>query len=136
MRACNKHYKTSDCTYHGNSWKQCYAENYMKNLICNFNSENGKKEEILKFFDILKFHIFNLDLPTFPAGFDISLISSYFINLASIEIKYSPELKDDKKINFLKKKTYTYKRRIHKIRNEIFRHEKILFSNRGTGLFT
>lgn len=76
----------------------------MKNLICNFNPENGKKEEILKFFDILKFHIFNLDLPTFPAGFDISWISSYFINLASIEIKYSPELKDDKKINFLKKK--------------------------------
>ena len=43
-------------------------------------------------------------MPTFPAGFDISLITGYFINLASLDIKYSPELKEDKKQNFLKKK--------------------------------
>jgi len=76
----------------------------LKNLICNFNPETDNKEDIIKYFDILKLHIFNLELPTFPAGFDISLIPSYFINLTSLEIKYSPELKEDRKTNFLKKK--------------------------------
>jgi len=103
MRMCNKHFKTSDCTFHGNSWKQCYAENYTKNLICTFNIEKNP-EEILSYFKIFHEYIFNLELPTFPAGFDISLITGYFVNLASLEIKYSPELKEDKKTNFLKKK--------------------------------
>lgn len=76
----------------------------MKNLICNFNPETGSKEDVMKYFQILKLHIFNLELPTFPAGFDISTIPSYFVNLTSFEIKYSPELKEDRKTNFLKKK--------------------------------
>jgi len=76
----------------------------MKNLICNFNPEMGKKDEILKYFNILYRYIFNLELPTYPAGFDLSLIPNYFVNLASLEIKYSPELKEDRKTNFLKKK--------------------------------
>jgi hypothetical protein len=76
----------------------------MKNLICNFNPESSNKEEVMKYFEILKMHISNLELPTFPAGFDLSAIPSYFVNLASLEIKYSPELKEDRKTNFLKKK--------------------------------
>jgi hypothetical protein len=73
----------------------------MKTIICNFNPETGKKEDIMKYFDILKFYIFNLELPTFPAGFEISAIPNYLVNLASLEIKYSPGLKEKKKIESL-----------------------------------
>lgn len=73
----------------------------MRSLICNFNPEIGKKEDIMKYFEILKFHIFNLELPTFPAGFDISSIPNYFLNLASLEIKYSPGLKEKRKTDVL-----------------------------------
>ncbi len=76
----------------------------MKNLICNFNPETSNKEDLMKYFDHMGMHIFNLELPTFRAGFDLSIIPSFFINLASLEIKYSPELKEDRKTNFLKKK--------------------------------
>lgn len=103
MRMCNKHFKTSHCSYHGNSWKQCYAENFTKNLICNYKIEQNINQ-VLSYFKTFSEYIFNLELPTFPAGFDISLITGWFVNLTSLEIKYSPELQDDKNVNFLKKK--------------------------------
>jgi hypothetical protein len=104
QKACEKHFKGSDCSSHGNSWKQCYAENFIQNLVSNFDIEKGDTlENELKYFDTMKFEIFNLDIPTFSADFDISKIPTYFINLTSLSLKYSPILIDQEKNDILTK---------------------------------
>lgn len=105
QRACEKHFKGEDCCYHGNSWKQCYAENFIQDLVSSYDPEKGHTlEDKLKYFDIMKFHIFNLDIPTFSADFDISKIPLYFVNLTSLSLKYSPILNDGKKTEAFKTK--------------------------------
>jgi hypothetical protein len=102
QKACEKHFTGSDCTNHGNSWKQCYAENFIQNLVSNFDIEKGDTlENELKYFEIMKFEIFNLDIPTFSSDFDISKIPTYFINLTSLSLKYSPILIDQNKKDIL-----------------------------------
>ena len=100
-RVCKDKYKSETCAQNGNSWKQCYAENYVKNLITNYRVSEGEKtmEELRRVCDLVKYHIFNLDIPTFSCSFDISFIPQYFINLTSLNIKYSPILRDDKNPN-------------------------------------
>ena len=105
QRACQKHYKGEDCSIHGNSWKQCYAENFTQRLVTSFNVEAGDTlEEKLKYFDIMKYHVFNLDIPTFSADFDISKLPTYFVNLASLSLKYSPVLVEKSEEDILKTK--------------------------------
>jgi hypothetical protein len=105
QRACKEHFKIPDCSLHGNSWKQCYAEIFIKRLVTNFNAEKGDTiQGMLKYFDIMKFYIFNLEIPTFSSDFDISKIPEYFVNLSSLELKYSPVLKDKGEKEVLKKK--------------------------------
>ena len=97
QRACEKHFKGKDCCFHGNSWKQCYAENFIQNLVSSYDPEKGHSlEENMKYFDTMKHLIFNLDIPTFSADFDISKIPTYFVNLTSLSLKYSPILKEEK----------------------------------------
>ena len=100
-RVCRKQFKSENCSSNGNSWKQCYAENYVKNLITNYRVSEGEKilEELKRVCNIVKYHIFNLDIPTFSCSFDISFIPQYFLNLTSLNIKYSPILRDDKNPN-------------------------------------
>lgn len=96
-KACRKHFKSDDCALNGNSWKQCYAENYIKKKIAEFNfSENKENEidELKNIFSLTRYYIFNLDIPTFSFTFDISLIPKYFSNLTSLTLKYSPILRD------------------------------------------
>lgn len=98
QRACKEEFKAADCSFHGNSWKQCYAENYMTRLLTTYDISKGSKMEVVqKYLDLLKFHIFNLYIPTFAADFDISKIPYYFANLTTLELKYSPILRDEKK---------------------------------------
>lgn len=107
QRACAEEFRTADCSNHGNSWKQCYAENYIKNLITKFDAEKGDKiEDVVKYFDIMKYNIFNLEIPTFSADFNLSKIPQYFVNLTSLELKYSPilSMKEERKMDILKKK--------------------------------
>jgi len=103
-RACQDHFKTEDCSLHGNSWKQCYAENYIKKLVTNFNNSTQDLSNITKVFEIMKYHIFNLEIPTFSCDFNISKIPEYFINITSLELKYSPILKDKTPKDLLQKK--------------------------------
>ena len=95
-RVCKKHFKSENCSPNGNSWKQCYAENYVKNLITNYRVSEGEKilEELKKVCNLVKYHIINLDIPTFSCSFDISFIPQYFLNLTSLNLKYSPILRD------------------------------------------
>ena len=95
-RVCRKQFKSENCSSNGNSWKQCYAENYVKNLITNYRVSEGEKilEELKRVCNIVKYHIFNLDIPTFSCSFDISFIPQYFLNLTSLSLKYSPILRD------------------------------------------
>ncbi len=96
-RACKEHFKSDDCATNGNSWKQCFAENYVQNKIAHYNENQNKEEqldELIKVFLLVKYHIFNLDIPTFSFSFDISLIPKYFSNLTSLSLKYSPILRD------------------------------------------
>ena len=95
-RVCKDKYKSETCAQNGNSWKQCYAENYVKNLITNYRVSEGEKimEELKRVCDLVKYHIFNLDIPTFSCSFDISFIPQYFLNLTSLNLKYSPILRD------------------------------------------
>ncbi len=105
QRACEAHFKGEDCAVHGNSWKQCYSENYIKKMISNYNPEKGDSiEEVIKYFEFMKFQIFNLEIPTFSSDFDISKIPQYFVNLTSLELKYSPILADFKKEDILRRK--------------------------------
>ncbi len=105
QKACEKYYKGEDCSIHGNSWKQCYAENFIQRLVTSFDVEKGDTlEEKLKYFEDMKYHVFNLDIPTFPADFDISKLPIFFINLASLSIKYSPVLIEKTEVDILKTK--------------------------------
>jgi hypothetical protein len=104
QRSCEQDFKSADCSFHGNSWKQCYAENYIKRLLTNFDAEKGDKiDDVLKYLDLFKYYIFNLEIPTFSADFDISKIPQYFVNLTTLELKYSPVLKEDKSQNIFNK---------------------------------
>jgi hypothetical protein len=93
-KACKAHFKVEDCTMNGNSWKQCYAENTIKQLISKYNPDTDNMDQIMKIFDTVKFHIFNLELPSFSSEFDISKIPQYFVNLTTLDLKYSPVLWD------------------------------------------
>lgn len=104
-RACYEHFRTSDVLMHGDNWKQCYAENYIKKRIMNFD-ESEDLYNLINMFIVMKNYIFNLDIPYFSAHFDLSLIPKYFINLTKLELKYSPKLldKNRKKENVFTKK--------------------------------
>lgn len=96
-RACKQHFKSDDCAVNGNSWKQCFAENFIKQKISHFNESQNKEnelEDLKNVFQLVKYHIFNLDIPTFSFSFDISLIPRFFANLTSLNLKYSPILRD------------------------------------------
>ena len=43
---------------------------------------------------MIKYSVFNLDIPTFSYKFDISFIPQYFVNLTNLSLKYSPILKE------------------------------------------
>lgn len=99
-KACKKDFGLVDCSQHGNSWKQCYAENYVKRLITNFDASKGDKmETIIKYLELFRYYVFNLEIPTFSADFEIDKIPNHFVNLSSLELKYSPILKDNKRQN-------------------------------------
>ena len=98
-RACKQKYKSDDCSISGNSWKQLYVETYVKNLISNFKIENDNEESLdnlRRICDMIKYSVFNLDIPTFSYKFDISFIPQYFVNLTNLSLKYSPILKENK----------------------------------------
>ena len=98
-RACRQKYKSDDCSISGNSWKQLYVETYVKNLISNFKIEEDNEESLdnlKKVCDMIKYSVFNLDIPTFSYKFDISFIPQYFINLPNLSLKYSPILKENR----------------------------------------
>jgi len=96
-RACRNKYKSDDCSISGNSWKQLYVETYVKELISNFKAETEDEEaldNLKRVCDMIKYSVFNLDIPTFSYKFDISFIPQYFINLTNLSLKYSPILKE------------------------------------------
>jgi hypothetical protein len=95
-KACKKEFGLVDCELHGNSWKQCFAENYIRRMITNFDVKRGHTMEwIIKYLELFRYHVFNLEIPTFSADFDINKISRYFVNLTSLQLKYSPVLKEN-----------------------------------------
>ena len=92
-RACRNKYKSDDCSISGNSWKQLYVETFVKELISNFKADSEDQEaldNLKRVCDMIKYSVFNLDIPTFSYKFDISFIPQYFVNLT----KYSPILKE------------------------------------------
>ena len=96
-RACRNKYKSDDCSISGNSWKQLYVETYVKELIANFKVDTEDQDaldNLKKICDMIKYSVFNLDIPTFSYKFDISFIPQYFINLTNLSLKYSPILKE------------------------------------------
>ena len=96
-RACRNKYKSDDCSISGNSWKQLYVETYVKELIANFKADTEDQDaldNLKKICDMIKYSVFNLDIPTFSYKFDISFIPQYFINLTNLSLKYSPILKE------------------------------------------
>ena len=96
-RACRNKYKSDDCSISGNSWKQLYVETFVKELIANFKVDNEDQEaldHLKKVCDMIKYSVFNLDIPTFSYKFDISFIPQYFVNLTNLSLKYSPILKE------------------------------------------
>ncbi len=98
-RACRQKYKSDDCSISGNSWKQLYVETYVKNLISNFKIEEDNEESLdnlKRVCDMIKYSVFNLDIPTFSFKFDISFIPQYFVNLTNLSLKYSPILKENR----------------------------------------
>ena len=98
-RACRQKYKSDDCSISGNSWKQLYVETYVKNLISNFKTDEDNEEaldNLRKICDMIKYSVFNLDIPTFSYKFDISFIPQYFVNLTNLSLKYSPILKESR----------------------------------------
>jgi hypothetical protein len=99
-KACKKDFGLVDCCQHGNSWKQCYAENYVKRMITNFDVSKGDKmENIIKLLELFRYHVFNLEIPTFSVDFEIDKIPMHFVNLTSLELKYSPILREGKRKN-------------------------------------
>lgn len=109
-RACKAHFVSSEKEYHGNSWKQCYAENYTKKLVSDFEVDKDDMDDIINYFQIFRFYIFNLEVSTFSSNFDISKIPQYFVNLCSLDLKYSPKLKDEES-----KKSIYHKQLIRKL---------------------
>lgn len=104
-RGCRKHFKVDNCAANGNSWKQCYGENYIKNLITNYTKKTEDDiMDIVKICKSLKFEVFNLDIPTFSCDFNISIIPEYFINLTALSLKYSPVLRDENSVDLFRKK--------------------------------
>lgn len=106
-RSCRKHFKSDDCSINGNSWKQCYAENYIKRTVSSFDTAKKNDEELdnlVKLFKLVKYHVFNLDIPTFSYNFGISYIPQFFVNLISLNLKYSPILRDKEIIDLFTKK--------------------------------
>ena len=96
-RACRNKYKSDDCSISGNSWKQLYVETFVKELIANFKADSEDQEaleHLKKVCDMIKYSVFNLDIPTFSYKFDISFIPQYFVNLTNLSLKYSPILKE------------------------------------------
>ena len=96
-RACKHKYKSDDCSISGNSWKQLYVETFVKELISNFKADSEDQEaldHLKKICDMIKYSVFNLDIPTFSYKFDISFIPQYFVNLTNLSLKYSPILKE------------------------------------------
>jgi hypothetical protein len=96
-RACRNKYKSDDCSISGNSWKQLYVETYVKELISNFKADSEDQDALDKLkrvCDMIKYSVFNLDIPTFSYKFDISFIPQYFVNLTNLSLKYSPILKE------------------------------------------
>jgi len=94
-KACKKEFGLVDCEKHGNSWKQCFAENYIKRIITSYDVKKGHTMEwVTKYLELFRYHVFNLEIPTFSADFEINKISQYFVNLTSLQLKYSPVLKD------------------------------------------
>lgn len=92
-RVVKAHYKGVDHNNHGNLWKQAFAENYVNDLISNYE-EGHDLERILISFQILKNHIFNLEIPYFNMSFPFNYITSFFTNLTYLGVKYSPKLKE------------------------------------------
>lgn len=91
QRACYVKYKAIDVYNHGNSWKQCFAENYLKEVILNFNKDRG--DILLKQASLLmKDYIFNLELNYLSSDIDFQFLIDTFHNLTSLQIKYSPYL--------------------------------------------
>jgi hypothetical protein len=41
-RACYEKFKSAEVILHGQSWKQCFSENYIQELITNFKLEDGE----------------------------------------------------------------------------------------------
>lgn len=99
-RACVDRFKSDDCSIAGNSWKQLYVENHIKDIITNYKPSEENSEDleiqIKDIFFLLRFYVYNLDIPTFSCRFDISLIPQYFANLTTLTLKYSPVLRDKK----------------------------------------
>ena len=96
-RACRNKYKSDDCSISGNSWKQLYVETFVKELISNFKADTEDQEaldNLKRVCDMIKYSVFNLDIPTFSYKFDISFIPQYFVNLTNLSLKYSPILKE------------------------------------------
>ena len=96
-RACRDKYKSDDCSISGNSWKQLYVETYVKELISNFKADTEDQEaldNLKRVCGMIKYSVFNLDIPTFSYKFDISFIPQYFVNLTNLSLKYSPILKE------------------------------------------
>ncbi len=102
-RACNSHFKGADYCNHGNSWKQCYAENYVQKLLNEFSFDKGQDfDKLFAYFDLLKLHIFNIDISYYAAGFDVSKILQTFTNLTMLSVKYSPKLITNQKNEYRK----------------------------------
>lgn len=101
-RACQKHFRLADVHMHGNSWKQCYAENYVKQFLLEYSADQDIRAPRL--FNLMKHHVFNLEVKYFQSSFDISLISRYFVNLTRLELKYSPKLRESSRESIYTKK--------------------------------
>jgi hypothetical protein len=104
-RACKDRFKSADYAKHGNSWKQCYAENYVKELLSNYEKKDEELDmQLLEYFDLFKQYIFNLEIQYYSCDFEIAHVLQYFFNLVTLEMKYSPKLIDKDKSEFYKKK--------------------------------
>jgi hypothetical protein len=104
-RACKDKFNALDFSKHGNSWKQCYAENSIKELLTDYlKKDEDSDKQLLQFFDLFKHFVFNLELSYYSCDFQISYLLQYFFNLITLELKYSPKLIEKDRSEFYKKK--------------------------------
>jgi hypothetical protein len=104
-RSCLDRFKSSDIAKHGNSWKQCFAENFIKELLTNYSKDiEDSNKTMLEYFDLFKHYIFNLEIQYYSCDFEIAYLLQYFFNLVTLEMKYSPRLIEKDKSEFFKKK--------------------------------